>query len=129
LNLYQDVDGCVDVSCGRVNGGHDPLVARSLEGIQTFPVGWQVDRLKDVDTDRRASEIEDKGRVAKTGTPASVDEHSVDVAVQPAALESVELMVVRATWRQRAVRSQALEGPVHTTLTVSPALGVVDGHV
>ena len=112
-----------------MNGGHDALVARSLEGVQTCPVGRQVDLLKDVDTDRRAGGAKNQCRVAKIGAPASVDEHSVDVALQPAAFESVELMMVGATWREGPVRSQALEGPVHTMPTVSPALSVVHGHV
>jgi hypothetical protein len=93
------------------------------------PVGRQVDRLKDVDSDRRAGGVKNQCRVAKTGTPASTDEDSVDVALQPAAFETVELMMVGATWRQSPVRRQALEGPLHTTLTVSPSLTVVDDHV
>jgi hypothetical protein len=48
---------------------------------------------------------------AKSGTPASFDEQSVDVALQPAAFEPGELMMVGATWRQGSVRSQALDGP------------------
>jgi hypothetical protein len=63
-----------------VNGGHDALVARSLEGVQTCPVSRQVDRLKDVDTDRRAGGINNQCRVAKTGAPASFEEQYVDVA-------------------------------------------------
>jgi hypothetical protein len=51
------------------------------------------------------------------------------VALQPAAFEPVELMMVGATWREGPVRSQALEGPVRTMPTVSPALSVVHGHV
>jgi hypothetical protein len=94
-----------------VNGGHDALVAGSLECVQTSPVSRQVDRLKDVDTDRRAGGINNQCWVAKTGAPASVEEQSVDVALQPAALEPGELMMVGATWRQGPVRSQALEGP------------------
>jgi hypothetical protein len=105
----------VDVSCGRVNGGHHALVAtRSLEGVQTCPVSWQVDRLKDVDIDRRAGRIKNQCRIAKTGAPASVDKQSVDVVLQPAALKPDERMMVGATWRQASVRSQALEGPGHT---------------
>jgi|SoiMethySBSTD1v2_1073268.scaffolds.fasta_scaffold1086895_1 hypothetical protein len=111
MDLHQDVDGRVDVSSGHVNGGHDALVARSLEGVQTCPVSRQVDRLKDVDIDRRAGGPKNQGRVAKIGAPASVDEHSVDVALQPAAFEPVELMMVGATWREGPVRSQALEAP------------------
>jgi hypothetical protein len=129
LDLHQDVDGRVDVSTGQVNGGHDALVARSLEGVQTCPVSRQVDRLKDVDIDRRAGGAKNQGRVAKIGAPASVDEDSVDLALQPAAFEPVELMMVGATWREGSVRSQALEGSVHTMPTVSPAFSVVHGHV
>jgi hypothetical protein len=71
LDLHQDVDGCVDVSCGHVNGGHDALVARSLEGVQTCPVSRQVDRLKDVDIDRRAG-AKNQCRVARLAPqPAS----------------------------------------------------------
>jgi hypothetical protein len=112
-----------------VNGGHDALVARSLLGVQTCPVSWQVDRLKDVDTDRRAGRIKNQCRIAKTGAPASVDKQSVDVALQPAAFEPGELMMVGATWRQASVRSQALEGPGRTAPTVSLALGVVHCHI
>jgi hypothetical protein len=28
----------VDVSCGHVKGGHNALIARSLEGVQTCPL-------------------------------------------------------------------------------------------
>jgi hypothetical protein len=63
------------------------------------------------------------------GAPASVDKQSLDVALQPAAFEPGELMMVGATWRQASVRSQALEGPGHTAPTVSLALGVVHCHI
>ena len=36
--LHEDVDGRVDVSGGRANEGHDALVGRSLEVVQTFPM-------------------------------------------------------------------------------------------
>jgi hypothetical protein len=50
---------------------HEPE-PRPLEGVQTCPVCRQVDRLKDVNTDRRAGGIENERRIAKTGTqPAS----------------------------------------------------------
>jgi hypothetical protein len=91
-------------------------------------VSRQVDRLKDVDTDRRAGGIMNQCRVAKTGTPAGVDEHPVDVALQPPTVEPVELMMVGTTWRQGPVRSQALESTVHTTPSGSPAFSVVHGH-
>jgi hypothetical protein len=119
----------MDAPMSPVNGGHDALVARSLEGVQTCPVSRQVDRLKDVDNDRRAGGIKHQCRIAKTGTPASVNERSVDVALQPTAFEPVELIMVGATWGQAPVHSQALEGPIHTTPTVSPVRRVVHGHV
>ena len=60
--------------------------------------------------------------------PASIDEHSVDVARQPAAFDPVEL-IMRATRCQGPVARQAMEGCVHATPTVSAALIVVHRHV
>lgn len=31
---FQDVDGRVEITCGRADGGHDALVPRSLEMVQ-----------------------------------------------------------------------------------------------
>ena len=67
-------------------------------------------------------------RVAKAGTPACFDKQSLDGALQPAAFEPIELMMVGPTWRQGPVRSQALEGRVHGTPAVSPGFSVVHGH-
>ena len=70
--------------------------------------------------------MKDQCWIAQAGTPASIDERSVDVAREPAAVETVELMMVGATRCEAPVRRQAMEGRVHATLTVSPALIIVD---
>jgi phytoene/squalene synthetase len=64
----------------------------------------EVDRLEDVNMDRRALGVEDQGWEAEARTPARIYEHPVDEALQPAAFESIELMIVWATWSQRSVR-------------------------
>jgi len=84
-------------------------------------VSRQVDRLEDVNTDSRAAGIKNQCRVSKAGTPASIDEPSVDVAGQLAAFEPVELMTVGTTRRKRSIGRQAMEGRVQATPTVSPA--------
>jgi len=71
----------------------------------------QIGRLEDVNTDNRAVRIKNQCRISKAGTPAGMDEHSVDVAGKPAAFEAVELMMVEATRRKAPVRHQAMEGP------------------
>src|SRR5215218_11204888 len=70
LGLDEDVDGGVVVSCGRANGGHDALAARSVEGVNTCPVSRPVGRLEDVDTDIPGRRNQDPVcRVSKAGTP------------------------------------------------------------
>jgi hypothetical protein len=88
-----------------------------------------VDRFEDINTDSRAIGIKNDCRVAKADTPAGIDKLSVDVASQPAASEPVELMMVGPTRCKGPVRRQAMEGRVHATPIVSPALIVVHRHV
>ena len=58
----------------------------------------EVDRLEDVNRDSRAPGGKDECGEAKTGAPNLSYEPSIDVALQPAALESIKLMIVWATW-------------------------------
>ena len=60
--------------------------------------------------------------ISKAGTPAGMDEHSVDVAGKPSAFEPVELMLVGATWCKAPVRRQAMEGRVRARSAAWPAL-------
>ena len=55
--------------------------------------------------------------IFKAGTPAGMDEHSVDVAHKPAAFKPVELMLVGSTRCKGSVRRQAMEGRVCATPT------------
>jgi hypothetical protein len=64
----------------------------------------EVDRLEDVNRDSRAFGGRDECGEAKTGTPTRCYEPSIDVALQPAAFESIKLMIVWATWSQSSVR-------------------------
>ena len=92
--------------------GYDALVARSLEGVQPFPMRRQVGGLEDVNPDIRAVRIKNQCWISKAGTPAGMDEHSADVACKPAAFKPVELMLVGATRCKGSVRRQAMEGRV-----------------
>jgi hypothetical protein len=127
--VHEDVNGRIDFSGRGANGGRDALVARSLEGIQTCPVSRQVGRFEDINTDSRAIRIKNQCRVSKAGTPAGIDEHSVDAARKPAAPEPVELMVVGATRCKGPVRRQAMQDRVHAIPIVPPALIVVRRHI
>ena len=64
----------------------------------------EVDRLEDVNMDCRALGVKDQGREPEARTPARIYEPPVDVALQPAAYEPIELMIVWATWSQSSVR-------------------------
>ena len=102
------------------------LIARSFEVVQAWPVGWQVDRLEDVDGDGGAVGVEGQRRIADAGAPAGVDERSMDVALEPAAGKPVELMVVRPTRGQAAVGRQAVESGIPSS---SPPGLSVTAHV
>jgi hypothetical protein len=79
-------------------------------------------RLEDPDGDRGAIGIEDERRVTETCAPPGINQLPVDVALRPAAIKSVELVVVRATWRQRSVRRQPVEGATGSRSALSLAV-------
>jgi hypothetical protein len=64
---------------------------------------WEIDRFKDANVDSRTLGLENQCREAEAGTPARGYQPSIDVTLQPAALESGELMIIWATWCQRSV--------------------------
>ena len=72
----------------------------------------QVDRLEDLNRDLRALGIQDQRRIAEAGTPTGIDQPPADVAVQPATVEAIELMMVRATRGQGSVRRQPVWGAI-----------------
>jgi hypothetical protein len=79
------------------------LIVGSLEVVWARPMCWELDRLKDANLDSRALGVENQCREAEARTPARGYQPSIDVTLQPAALESGELMIIWATWCQRSV--------------------------
>src|SRR5512144_2014034 len=82
----------------------------------------QIDRLEDLYVDSRAAGIKNQRRIAEAGTPASIYKRSIDSALHPAALEPVELMMVRATRCQGSVGDQAVPACVRGSPGVSFAV-------
>jgi hypothetical protein len=107
-SILQNIDRRVDVTSGGADRGHDALVTGSLEVVKPCPVIRQVARLEDVHGDRRAMRIKNQRRITKASAPTSIHEFPVDVTLEPAAIEPVELMMVRATRRETSVRRQPL---------------------
>ena len=77
----------------------------------------KVCRLEDLYRNRRAVRIEDECRVTETRTPSSIDQLAVDLARQPPAIETIELVVIGLTRSKASVRRQPIDGVVGTHLT------------
>ena len=75
--------------------------------------------------------IKNQRRVAKASAPSSVDKSPEDVALDPATVQSVELMMVRTTRCQTAVRRQSvrLHGAVSLLLSGPRAAASVEAGI
>src|SRR5919112_3154534 len=103
---------------GRVDSGHDAVVAGPLELVETRPVSGQIERFEDVDIDSHTAGVKYERRIAEVGAPAGIDERAVDATLQPAAIETIELVMVRAARSKGSVRRQAAPGRVARNSTL-----------
>ena len=65
----------------------------------------EIGRLQDLDMDSLTFRVKDQCWVTEVRTPACIEQPAIDVSLQPAAFESVELMIIWTTWAEGSVRS------------------------
>jgi len=65
----------------------------------------EIGRLEELDIDSWTFRVKDQCWVTEAGPPACIEQPAIDVSLQPAAFESVELMIIWTTWAEGPVRS------------------------